>query len=104
MVLGGLPLFLIELGIGQRLRTGPVGVWNAIHPYLGGWKLSFSAMSFLSLVILTLCSFRNRHIGGSRQLSCRSLLQCHRHLVSLLLLQIVLLHAAVGREFFASSD
>lgn len=36
MVLLGLPLFLIELGIGQRLRTGPMGVWNAIHPYLGG--------------------------------------------------------------------
>lgn len=36
MGLLGLPLFLIELGIGQRLRTGPIGVWNAIHPYLGG--------------------------------------------------------------------
>jgi solute carrier family 6 amino acid/orphan transporter-like 15/16/17/18/20 len=36
MVVEGIPLFLIELGIGQRLRTGPVGVWNAIHPYLGG--------------------------------------------------------------------
>ncbi|KIH62113.1 hypothetical protein ANCDUO_07608 [Ancylostoma duodenale] len=35
MILLGLPLFLIELGIGQRLRTGPMGVWNAIHPYLG---------------------------------------------------------------------
>ena len=36
MVLQGIPLFLIELGIGQRLRTGSVGVWNAIHPCLGG--------------------------------------------------------------------
>lgn len=36
MAVEGMPLFLIELGIGQRLRTGPVGVWNAIHPYLGG--------------------------------------------------------------------
>ncbi|KAK6045797.1 hypothetical protein COOONC_16699, partial [Cooperia oncophora] len=41
MVLLGLPLFLIELGIGQRLRTGPMGVWNAIHPYLGGTLLYF---------------------------------------------------------------
>uniref|UniRef100_A0A914MX59 Transporter n=1 Tax=Meloidogyne incognita TaxID=6306 RepID=A0A914MX59_MELIC len=36
MVIEGVPLFLIELGIGQKLRTGPVGVWNAIHPYFGG--------------------------------------------------------------------
>lgn len=45
MVLGGLPLFLIELGIGQRLRTGPVGVWNAIHPNLGGIVAAFIAQS-----------------------------------------------------------
>lgn len=40
MILEGIPLFLIELGIGQRLQTGPVGVWNAIHPYLGGFIIS----------------------------------------------------------------
>lgn len=32
----GIPLFFLELAIGQSLRQGSVGVWNAIHPYLGG--------------------------------------------------------------------
>uniref|UniRef100_A0A7E4UQ34 Transporter n=1 Tax=Panagrellus redivivus TaxID=6233 RepID=A0A7E4UQ34_PANRE len=61
MVLEGMPLFLIELGIGQRLRTGPVGVWNAIHPYLGGIGVSASIVSYLVglyyNVIITWCIF-----------------------------------------------
>lgn len=32
----GIPLFHIELAIGQRLRRGSIGVWTAISPYLGG--------------------------------------------------------------------
>lgn len=36
MVLEGMPLLLLELGIGQRLRTGALGTWNRIHPLLGG--------------------------------------------------------------------
>jgi solute carrier family 6 amino acid/orphan transporter-like 15/16/17/18/20 len=61
MVLEGMPLFLIELGIGQRLRTGPVGVWNAIHPYLGGVGVSAAIVSYLVglyyNVILTWCIY-----------------------------------------------
>ena len=47
MVVEGIPLFLIELGIGQRLRTGPIGVWNAIHPYLGGKLINFNLLNFV---------------------------------------------------------
>lgn len=36
LVLEGIPLFHVELAIGQRLRRGSVGVWTAISPYLGG--------------------------------------------------------------------
>ncbi|XP_078360308.1 sodium-dependent neutral amino acid transporter B(0)AT1-like isoform X2 [Oculina patagonica] len=36
LILLGIPLFFLELAIGQSLRQGSVGVWNAIHPYLGG--------------------------------------------------------------------
>lgn len=36
LVFEGIPLFHIELAIGQRLRRGSVGVWKAISPYLGG--------------------------------------------------------------------
>ena len=36
LVLLGIPLFFLELAIGQSLRQGSIGVWNSIHPYLGG--------------------------------------------------------------------
>lgn len=36
LVLEGIPIFYIELAIGQRLRRGSIGVWTAISPYLGG--------------------------------------------------------------------
>ena len=36
LVLEGMPLLLLEFAIGQRLRKGSVGVWEAIHPYLKG--------------------------------------------------------------------
>ncbi|XP_053105542.1 inactive sodium-dependent neutral amino acid transporter B(0)AT3-like isoform X2 [Hemicordylus capensis] len=36
LVLEGIPLFHLELAIGQRLRKGSIGVWSTISPYLGG--------------------------------------------------------------------
>lgn len=36
LVFEGLPLLHLELAIGQKLRTGSIGVWNSISPYLGG--------------------------------------------------------------------
>uniref|UniRef100_A0A4X1THB2 Transporter n=1 Tax=Sus scrofa TaxID=9823 RepID=A0A4X1THB2_PIG len=36
LVFEGIPLFHVELAIGQRLRRGSIGVWRAISPYLGG--------------------------------------------------------------------
>ncbi|KAJ7394069.1 hypothetical protein OS493_003743 [Desmophyllum pertusum] len=47
LVVMGIPLFFMELAIGQSLRQGSVGVWNAIHPYLGG-------VGFASVVICLL--------------------------------------------------
>ncbi|XP_042551104.1 inactive sodium-dependent neutral amino acid transporter B(0)AT3 [Dipodomys spectabilis] len=43
----GMPLFHIELAIGQRLRRGSVGVWTAISPYLGGVGFGCFTVSFL---------------------------------------------------------
>ena len=40
LVLLGIPLFFLELAIGQSVRQGPIGVWKAIHPYLGGVGLA----------------------------------------------------------------
>ncbi|XP_034256298.1 sodium-dependent neutral amino acid transporter B(0)AT3 isoform X2 [Thrips palmi] len=46
LVLEGIPLFLIELGIGQKMRLGSMGVWNTIHPWLGGIGLASCVVTF----------------------------------------------------------
>ncbi|CAI9622864.1 unnamed protein product [Staurois parvus] len=47
LVLEGIPLFHLELAIGQRLRRGSIGAWNAISPYLGGVGIASLLVSFL---------------------------------------------------------
>ncbi|XP_025874945.1 inactive sodium-dependent neutral amino acid transporter B(0)AT3 isoform X2 [Vulpes vulpes] len=47
LVFEGIPLFYVELAIGQRLRRGSIGVWTAISPYLGGVGLGCVTVSFL---------------------------------------------------------
>lgn len=36
LILIGIPLFFLELAVGQRIRRGSIGVWNYICPRLGG--------------------------------------------------------------------
>ena len=43
----GIPIFFLELSIGQRLRKGPLGVWSTISPYFTGLGLSSVVVSFL---------------------------------------------------------
>ena len=45
MLLEGMPLLLLELGIGQKMRTGSLGVWNRVHPYLGGIGLGSTVIA-----------------------------------------------------------
>lgn len=47
MVLEGAPLFLLELGIGQRLRQGSLGVWTLISPWWGGLGVASTIVSYL---------------------------------------------------------
>ncbi len=42
----GLPLFLLELAIGQRLRKGSIGVWKQVSPYLAGIGIASGVVSF----------------------------------------------------------
>ncbi|XP_040568895.1 sodium-dependent neutral amino acid transporter B(0)AT3 [Lepeophtheirus salmonis] len=42
----GLPLFLLEMAVGQRLRKGSIGVWKQISPYLGGIGIASVVVSF----------------------------------------------------------
>lgn len=61
VVIQGAPLLLIELGIGQRLRTGSLNAWNMIHPGIGGIGLASTVVAFLVglyyNVIITWCFF-----------------------------------------------
>jgi hypothetical protein len=43
----GLPMFLLEMAIGQRMRKGSLGVWDRVSPYWGEFSVS-SAMVILS--------------------------------------------------------
>ncbi|CAH2004295.1 unnamed protein product [Acanthoscelides obtectus] len=61
LILEGIPLFLIELGIGQKMRLGSLGVWNTIHPWLGGIGISSTIVTFFVAlyynVIITWCFY-----------------------------------------------
>lgn len=57
LVLLGIPLFFLELAIGQSVRQGPIGVWRAIHPYLGGVGLASV------VVCLLISTYYNMIIG-----------------------------------------
>ena len=47
LVLLGIPLLFLELAIGQSIRLGTIGVWKAIHPYLGGVGLASAVVCVL---------------------------------------------------------
>ncbi|XP_050504670.1 sodium- and chloride-dependent transporter XTRP3 isoform X1 [Diabrotica virgifera virgifera] len=61
LVLEGIPLFLIELGIGQKMRLGCLGVWSTIHPWLGGIGIASCIVTFFVAlyynVIITWCFY-----------------------------------------------
>ncbi|CAB1315004.1 unnamed protein product, partial [Coregonus sp. 'balchen'] len=40
LILIGIPLFFLELAVGQKIRRGSIGVWNYVCPRLGGIGVS----------------------------------------------------------------
>ncbi|XP_057690916.1 sodium- and chloride-dependent transporter XTRP3A-like isoform X2 [Corythoichthys intestinalis] len=40
LLIEGVPLFYMELAIGQKMRLGSIGAWSAVSPYLGGVGLA----------------------------------------------------------------
>ena len=40
LILIGIPLFFLELAVGQKIRRGSLGVWNYVCPRLGGIGVS----------------------------------------------------------------
>ncbi|KAM9352859.1 sodium- and chloride-dependent transporter XTRP3 [Symphorus nematophorus] len=53
LCLEGIPLFYLELAIGQKMSLGSIGAWTAISPYLGGVGLASVVTS------LYLCLYYN---------------------------------------------
>ncbi|XP_058063630.1 sodium-dependent neutral amino acid transporter B(0)AT3 [Anopheles bellator] len=47
LLLQGLPIFYLELVIGQRLRKGAIGVWHEVSVYLGGIGISSAFVSYI---------------------------------------------------------
>ena len=43
----GIPVFYMELAIGQRMRKSPLHIWNKLSPYLAGVGLSSVVVSFM---------------------------------------------------------
>ncbi|WAR13329.1 S6A18-like protein [Mya arenaria] len=46
LAIEGIPIFYLELAVGQRLRKGAIGAWNDISPYLGGIGIASAIVSF----------------------------------------------------------
>ncbi|KAJ8268282.1 hypothetical protein COCON_G00134540 [Conger conger] len=57
LVVEGVPLFYMELAIGQKMRQGSIGAWSAISPYLGGVGIASVVTS------VYLCIYYNVIIG-----------------------------------------
>ena len=55
LIVEGVPLFFLEIAIGQRLKRGSVGVWNKIHPFLGGVGIASMVVSKNSFFSLRSC-------------------------------------------------
>ncbi|CAG7687319.1 unnamed protein product [Allacma fusca] len=46
LMIEGMPIFFLELAIGQRLRKGATGVWTQVSPYLAGVGIASAVVSF----------------------------------------------------------
>ena len=47
LVFEGIPIFYLELSIGQRLRQGSINVWSTVCPYLGGLGFATTVVCIL---------------------------------------------------------
>ncbi|RWS26522.1 sodium-dependent neutral amino acid transporter B(0)AT3-like protein [Leptotrombidium deliense] len=46
LAIEGIPVFYLELAVGQRLRKGAIGAWNLVSSYMGGIGISSAVVSF----------------------------------------------------------
>ncbi|XP_048253577.1 sodium- and chloride-dependent transporter XTRP3-like [Haliotis rufescens] len=68
LAIEGIPLFFLELAIGQRLRKGAVGAWSQVSPYLGGLGIASAVVSFnVALYYNTIMAWCLIYLGQSFQ-------------------------------------
>ena len=107
LALLGLPLFFLELALGQYASVGPITIWRLCPIFKGITALFCEKISRLFdtailgrkvktghvLKILTVknssCPFRYRLLCNSRVLPRIHLLQCYHRLDSVLLLRLI---------------
>ncbi|XP_037787421.1 sodium-dependent neutral amino acid transporter SLC6A17-like [Penaeus monodon] len=62
----GIPIFYLELAVGQRLRKGAIGVWNQVSPYCGGIGVASAFVSFnVALYYNTIIAWCLYYLAGS---------------------------------------
>lgn len=59
LIIIGIPLFFLELAVGQRIRRGSIGVWHYVCPRLGG--IGFSSCIVSQSWGLALCGRQRDH-------------------------------------------
>ena len=95
MLLEGMPLLLLELGIGQKMRTGSLGVWNRVHPYLGGIGLGSTVIAVVVgcyyNMIIAWCLFYLYYSMRVSFLSARRAMRFKKRLLLMLMLMFILI-------------
>ncbi|MPC65132.1 Sodium-dependent neutral amino acid transporter B(0)AT1 [Portunus trituberculatus] len=62
----GIPVFYLELAVGQRLRKGAIGVWNQVSPYCGGIGVASAFVSFnVALYYNTIIAWCLYYLAGT---------------------------------------
>ncbi|XP_023944246.2 sodium- and chloride-dependent transporter XTRP3 isoform X1 [Bicyclus anynana] len=78
LILEGIPLFLIEMAIGQKMRLGSLGVWNTIHPWLGGIGIASCVVTlFVALYYNVIITWVFFYLFNSIRLSADQLPWAH---------------------------
>ena len=47
LIFEGIPIFYLELSLGQRMRQGSISVWSTVSPYLGGVGIASTVICIL---------------------------------------------------------
>jgi len=84
LVIGGIPLFYMELALGQFNRKGAITCWGRLVPLFKGELLPLQRNnkkgSSLTFVLFSFPELRNRLHGRSHRLLCGLLLQRHNRM------------------------